>query len=166
VHESWCDNELRLSILIRNENELLWSSADKVILVVYLIKFVFSCLSYLDWIGSGTSWFGFNSVRVISGSDLHRVNKSSGQFGFDSCHIGFRVGSSRFNIRISGRNQFNSFSYWFGSDFRLFGSGHFCQVYMIHCPCSLMPQSGISKLACKYQSIQKKRKLTISIDKW
>jgi len=38
VHESWCDNELRLSILVRNENELFLSSADNIIVVIYPIK--------------------------------------------------------------------------------------------------------------------------------
>jgi len=65
-------------ILVRNENEHLWSLADNVILVVYLLKFIFSYLSYSGWIGSGTNQFGFNSVRVISGSGLHRIDKSSG----------------------------------------------------------------------------------------
>ena len=76
-------NELRLLILVRNENELLWSSADNVILIVHPIKFIFSCLSYSGRIGSNTNRFGFNSVRVISGSGQQQVNKSSGQFGFD-----------------------------------------------------------------------------------
>jgi len=135
---------LKLSILIINKNELLWSSADNVILLVYPIKFAFSCLSYSGWIGSGTNQFGFNSVRLISGSSLHRVNKSSSQFGFDSGHIEFRVNS--------GHYSFGSVRFWVGliSDFgsklvqlflmsvrvwfrvvrfRSFGSGHFCQVY-------------------------------------
>ena len=102
MHELWCDNELRLSILVRNENELLWSLADNVILVVYPIKFVFSCLSYSGWIDLGT-----NSVRVISGSSLHRVNKSSGQFEFDSSHIGFWVNSDHYS--------FGSVRFWIGS---------------------------------------------------
>ena len=48
-------------------------------------------MSYSDWIRSGTNRFGFNSVRVVSGSGLHRVNKSSSQFGFDSDYIGIWV---------------------------------------------------------------------------
>ena len=62
------------------------------------MKFVFTCLFYSGWIGSDTNRFGFNSVRVISGSDLHRVNKSSSQFGFDSGHIGFRVNSGHYSF--------------------------------------------------------------------
>ena len=99
MHESWCDNELKLSILVRNENELLWSSADNVILVVYPIKFVFTCVFYSGWIGSGTNWLGFNSVQIISGSDLHRVNKSLGQFRFDSGHVRLPVNSSHYSFR-------------------------------------------------------------------
>ena len=124
MHESWYDNELRLSILVRNENELLWSSADNVIFI-YPIKFIFSCLSYSGWIGSGTNRFGFYSVRVISGSGLYRVNKSLGQFGFDSGHIRFRINSDHYSFGsvrfwvvqfwISSRNRFNSFSCRIGS---------------------------------------------------
>ena len=55
----------------------------------------------------GTNRFGFNSVRVILCSDLHRVNKSSGQFRFDSGHIGFRVNSGHYN--------FGSVRFWVGS---------------------------------------------------
>ena len=96
-------------------------------------------------ISSGTNRFGFNSVRVISSSDLHRVNKSSDQFGFNSGHVGFRVNS--------GHYSFGSVQFWvdsisdFGSKsiqlflmlvrvwfrvvlFGSFGSGHFCQVYL------------------------------------
>ena len=51
--------------------------------------------------------FRFNSVRVISGSGLHRVNKSLGQFGFDSGHIGFQVNS--------GHYSFGSVRFWVGS---------------------------------------------------
>ena len=91
----------------------------------------------MGWIGSDTSRFGFNLVQVISGSGLHRVNKNSGQFGFDSGHVEFRViaVSDRFGFGsvqfwISGRNRFNSFSCRFGlgSDRSVgsFGSGHFC----------------------------------------
>jgi len=103
VHESWCDNKLRLSILVGNENWLLWSSADNVILVVYLIKFVFTCLFYSGWsvrvqIGSGLIRFG--SFRV-------RVNKSSGQLGFDSGHVGFRINSDHYS--------FGSVRFWIGS---------------------------------------------------
>ena len=116
-----------------------WSSWRKtqffnVILVVHPIKFVFSCLSYSGWIGSGTNRFGFNLVRVILGSGLHQVNKSSGRFGFDSGHYSF--GSVRFWVGLI--SDFGSKSVqlflmsvrgwfrvvWFGS----FGSGHFCQV--------------------------------------
>ena len=97
MHESWCDNELRLSNLVKNENELLWSSTNNVILVVYPIKFVFSYVSY-----SG------NSARVILDWGLHRINKSSGQFGFYLGHMGqfgslqFRVGAvlGRFNFEF------------------------------------------------------------------
>ena len=70
-----------------------------VILFVYPIKFVFSCLSYSGWIGSGTNRFGFNSIRVVSNSGLHRVNKSLGRFGFDSGHIGFRVNSGHYSFK-------------------------------------------------------------------
>ena len=109
--------------------------ADNVILVVYPIKFIFNYLSYSGWISSGTNRFGFNLVRIISGSGLHRVNKSSGQFGFDSGHIGFRVITvlGRFDFlsvqfRILGRNRFNSFSCRFGAGFGLFGSGRSIRV--------------------------------------
>ena len=143
--ESWCDNELRLSILVRNETELLWLSADNIILVVYPIKFIFTCLSYSGWISLGTNRFGFNLLRFISGSGLHRVNKSSGQFRFDSGHIEFRsirvitvlsrFGFGSVQFRISGQNQFNSFSCRFGFGFWSFDSGHFCQVYASYnCP--------------------------------
>jgi len=131
-------HELRLSILVWNENDLLRSSVDNVILVVYPIKFLFTWLFY-----SSTNRFGFNSVRIISGSGLHRVNKNSGQFGFDSGHVGFRVNS--------GHYSFGSVRFWVGSisnfgsklvqlffmsvrvwvrvvRFGSFGSGHFCQV--------------------------------------
>jgi len=69
-----------------------------VILFVYPIKFVFSCLSYSGRIGSGTNRFGFNLVRVNSGS---------GQFGFDSGHIGFWVNSVYYS--------FGSVRFWVGS---------------------------------------------------
>jgi len=138
VHESWCHNELRLSILVRNENELLLSSVDNVILVVYTIKFIFSCLSYWGWIGLGTNWFGFNLIRVISDLGLHRVNKSSDQFRFDSDHIGFWVNSGHYNfgslrfwvgsISDFGSKSVQLFSCRFKSGFGSFGSGHFCQV--------------------------------------
>ena len=138
MHESRCDNELRLSILVRNANKLFWSSTDNVSLIVYPMKFVFNCLSYSGWISSGTNRFGFNSVWVISDSDLHRVNKSSSQFGFDSGHIGFwvitvsgRFGFGSVQFRISDRNWFNSFSRRFGSDFELFGSGRLVRVIFI-----------------------------------
>jgi len=91
----------------------------------------------------GTNWFGFNSVRFISSSGLHWVNKSSGQFGFDSGHIGFRVNS--------GHYSFGPVRFWVGSisnfrsksvqlflvsvrvvRFGSFGSGHFCQIYLWH----------------------------------
>ena len=94
-------------ILVRNENEHLWSLADNIILVVHPLKFIFSYLSYLGWIGLGTNRFEFNSVQVISLSDLHRVNKSSGQFGFDSGYIGFRV-----NL---GHHSFGSLQFRVGS---------------------------------------------------
>ena len=78
----------------------------------------------------GLDRFGYKSVRVISDSDLHRVNKSSGRFGFDSGHIGFRVnsvhysfGSVRFcvgSILNFGSKSVQLFSYRFGSDFGLF----------------------------------------------
>ena len=54
--------------------------------------------------------FGFNSVRVISGSGLHRVNKSSGQFG--SFRIASQIRSIRFQVSsdsirvISNSGQF------------------------------------------------------------
>jgi len=54
-----------LSILVKNENELLWSAADNVILVVYPVKFIFSCLSSSGWIGQvqiGSGHFGFGSA--------------------------------------------------------------------------------------------------------
>ena len=114
-------------ILVRNENEFLWSLADNVILIVYPIKFIFSCLFYSGSIGSVTNRFGFNSDL-----GLHRINKSSGQFGFDSGHIRFRVNSDHYSfgsVRISGRNRFNSFSCWFESRFESFDLGHSCQVY-------------------------------------
>ena len=76
-------------------------------LVVYPIKFVFTCLSYLGWIGLVTNRFEFNSVRVISGSGLHWVNKSSGKFRFDSGHVGFWVNS--------GHYSFRSARFWVGS---------------------------------------------------
>ena len=144
---------MRLSILVRNEDKLLWSSANNIILIIYPIKFIFSCLFHSGWIDSGTNRFGFNSVRVISGSGLYwinessvgsgsvrfisdygsnRVNKISVRFGFGSGHIGFRVnsgcysfGSVRFWVgSISGWNRFNLFSCRFGFDFGSFGSGH------------------------------------------
>ena len=98
MHESWCDNESRLSILVRNEIDLLWSLANNAILVVCPIKFVFSCLSDSGWIGSGANRFGFNSVPVISGLGEHQLNNSSGQFGFDSGHIRFWVNSSHYSF--------------------------------------------------------------------
>jgi len=106
-------------ILVKNESELLWSLADDVILVVYPLKFIFSYSSYSGWISSDTNRFGFNSVRVISGSRLHQVNKSSGHIGFrveinsTLSHVGLGLVSGR-SIRVI---QFGSF-----------GSGHFCQV--------------------------------------
>ena len=45
--------------------------------------------------------FGYKSVWVISGSGLHRVNKSLGQFGFDSGHIGFQVNSGHIEFQVS-----------------------------------------------------------------
>ena len=98
---------MKLSILVRNENELLSSSTDNVILTIYPLKFVLRYLAYLGWIGSGTNQFGFNSVWAISGLSLHWVNKSSGQFEFDSGHIGFQVNSSHYSFR--------SVRFWGGS---------------------------------------------------
>jgi len=79
----WIEIELRISILVRNENGLLWSSVDNVILVVYSIKFVFSCLSYSGWIGSGTNRFGFNSVRVYIWSIRVHIRSDSIQVVWD-----------------------------------------------------------------------------------
>ena len=140
MQESWCDNELRSSILIKNENELLWSSADNIILVIYPIKFIFSCLFYSGWIGSGLIRFGLfrvrvyiRSIRVRVSSDLVRfisgygsnwVNKISGQFGFDLDHYSF--GSVQF--QISDWNQFNSFLCRLRSDFGSFGSGQSSRI--------------------------------------
>jgi len=107
VHESWCDNELRLSILVRNENELLWSSADNVILVVYPIKFIFSCLSYSSWIGWGTNRFGSFQVRVYIGSIRVRVSSDSirvisnfGSIRIITVSSWFGLGSVQFRIEI------------------------------------------------------------------
>jgi len=58
-----------------------------------------------------------DSIRVISNFGSIRVIIVSGGFGFGSVQF-----------RISGQNQFNSFSCRFGSAFRSFGSGHFRQV--------------------------------------
>jgi len=137
VHE-WCDNELILSILVRNENELLRSLADNVILVVYPIKFIFNCLFYSGWIDSGTNRFRFYSVRVILGSSLHRVNKiraSSDSIRVISNFRSIRVitvwgrfGFGSVQFRISDRNRSNSFSCRFGSGFGLFGSGRSIRV--------------------------------------
>ena len=129
-------NELKLSILVRNENELLWLSADNVVLVVYPIKFIFSCLSYSSRIGSGLIRFGSfrvgvyiklirvrvnsDSIRVISILGLIRVITVSGWFGFRSVQFW-----------ILGRNRFNSFSYRFGSDFGMFGLTRSVQITFI-----------------------------------
>ena len=124
---------MRLSILVRNENELLWSSADNFILVVYPIKFVFSCVSYLVWISLGTNRFEFNSVQVYIGSirvrvnlDLIRVISDFGSIGVITVSDRFSFGSVQF--QILGRNRFNSFSCRFGSDFGLFSSGRLVWV--------------------------------------
>ena len=53
----------------------------------------------MGWIGSGINRFGFNSVQVISGSGLYRVNTCSGKFEFDSDHIEFRVNSGHYSFR-------------------------------------------------------------------
>ena len=100
-------------------------------------------LFHSGWIGSGTNRFGFNSVRVISGSGLYRINKISDQFGFGLGHFGFRVKSVQHDfgsvwfwvgsILISGQNRFRSFGCRFGSGFGSFGSGQFCQVYSKRC---------------------------------
>ena len=39
--------------------------------------------------------FGYNSVRVISGSGLYQVKGSSGRFGFGSVHFELRVTSDQ-----------------------------------------------------------------------
>ena len=171
MHELWCDNELRLLILVRNENELLWSSADHVIFV-YPTKFIFSYLSYSGWIDSSTNLFEFNLVRVISDSSLHRVssdsvqfisgygsnraNKISGHFGFDSVISDFKLiriitvscwfGFGSVQFRISGRNRFNSFSRRFGSGFGPPRSGYFCLVHPWHFWGPLIVIDGISHL--------------------
>ena len=87
------------------------------------IKFVCSCLSYLGWIGLGENRLEFNSVWIISGSDLHQVNKSSSQFGFRSVNFGLWVKSGQQNFgsvqirfrsyRIAG--QFGSLQFRVGS---------------------------------------------------
>ena len=76
------------------------------------------------WVGLGSGIFRFglfrvrvyigligvrvdsDSVRVISGSGLHRVNRSLGRFRFGSGHIGFRV--------KSGHYSFGSVWFWVG----------------------------------------------------
>ena len=73
-----------------------------------------SVQSCSGWNGSGINLFGFHSVRVISGSGLHRVKKIWNQFGSSSSHFGFRVKSSQHGFGlvhfwISGRDRFNSF---------------------------------------------------------
>jgi len=114
VHESWCDNELRLSILVRNENELLWWSTNNVILVIYPIKFIFNCLSYSGWIGSGLICFRSFQVRVYIGSKRVRVSSDSiraiSNFGsIRVITVSGRFGFGFVQFRISGRNRFNSF---------------------------------------------------------
>ena len=137
MHKSWCGNELRLSILVRNENELLWSSADYVILVVYSIKFVFNCLSSSGWIGSGTNRFGPFWVRVYIGSIRVRVSSGSIRVISDFESIRVITVSDRFDFWVGSILNFGSKSVqlfvmsvwiwfrivWFGS----FDSSHFCQ---------------------------------------
>ena len=83
VNSNYCmnrDNELRLSILVRNENELLYClSADNVILLVYIIKFIFICfiLFGLDWFGSVLVLDRFNfEFRVEISSTFSHVGSS------------------------------------------------------------------------------------------
>ena len=120
-------------ILVRNENELLWVLADNVILVIYPIKFIFIFLSYSGWIDSCTNRLEFNLVRVYIGSirvrvssDLIRVISNFGLIWVITVSGRFGFGSVQF--RILGQNRLNSFSYQFGSDFRLFSPGHSVRV--------------------------------------
>lgn len=82
----------------------------------------------------GLDQFGSESIRVILGSSVHRVNKMvvssySVQIilGFESNQV--NMVSSQFSFRsvqfqVSGQERFNSFRYRFGSNFGLFGLGH------------------------------------------
>ena len=59
------------------------------------------------WIGSDMNQFGFQSIWVISGLGLHRVNKILSKFGFNSGHFEFRV--------KSGQYDFELVRFWFSS---------------------------------------------------
>ena len=94
MHESWYDNELRLSILVRNESELLFYDHQLIMLFYLFILF-------------GLDRFEYKSIRVISGSGLHRINKSPGQFGSywilgQFGLLQFQIGSvlDRFNFKF------------------------------------------------------------------
>ena len=85
---------------------------------------------------SGSGQIG--SIRVIFGSDLDRINKISGRFGFGLDHFGFRINSGQHDfgsvwfwigsILISDRIRFRSFGCRFGFGFRSFGSVHSVRV--------------------------------------
>ena len=67
MHKSWCDNELKLSILIRYKNKILWSSIDNVILIVDSIKLIL--VVYPNRVESipvqiGSSLIRFGSFRI------------------------------------------------------------------------------------------------------
>jgi len=89
----------------RNENELLWSLAENVILVIYPIKFVFSCLPI--WvglirvqIGSGLIRFGSFRVRVYIGSIRVQISSNSIRVIEDFGSIRFITVSGRFNFEF------------------------------------------------------------------
>ena len=112
-------------------------------------------------IGSGLIRFGLfwvrvyiGSIRVQVGLDSTQVISNFGSIWVITVSDQFGFGSVQF--RISGQNRFNSFSCWFGSGFELFGSSHFCQVYV---PITFgfldLPLTILDSLFCLQQILQK-----------